>query len=231
MFEADGKADEVGGDSGGGELVVGELAVGGGGGVQEAGAGVGDVGEDGAEAHGVHEFGGGGAAALDAEGDDAAGSAGHVFLGEGVVGAGGEAGVVDPGDAGVVLQKFGDGQGVADVALHAQGQGLEAEVEDVGGEGRLGGAEVAHELGAGLDDVISQSVLELYSSCCSLSVYAAVSKPVINLTSTSPPQSLSYSSAMTFQASIVSSKSIATSIFIFVDLPTISLTLLSAGTG
>jgi hypothetical protein len=49
VFDADREADEVGGDAGGGLLFVGELLVGGGGGVDDERLGVADVGEEGEE--------------------------------------------------------------------------------------------------------------------------------------------------------------------------------------
>ena len=122
-------------------------------GVEDAGARVGDVRDDGRQFQAVHEAGGGGAAALDAEGDHAAGAVGQVLLREGMGGVAGEAGIVDPGDAGVPLQVLRDGEGVAAMARHAQMQGFEAQVEDVGGEGVLLRADVAHELDARLHDV------------------------------------------------------------------------------
>ena len=126
--------------------------MGGAGGVQHAGAGVGDMHDDGRELKAVHEAHGGRASALDAESDHTAGAARQVFFNERGVLRGGQAGVVDPGDVRVAFEKGGDRLGVATVALHAQVQRFHAEVEQEGVHRRGGRAEVAHELGAGLDD-------------------------------------------------------------------------------
>ena len=133
VFDADGEADEVGGDAGGPELVVGELAVGGAGGVQDAGARVGDVRHDGRELEAIHEARGGGAAALDAEGDDAAGAVGQVLPRQRVEGVAFEAGVVDPGDARVLFEVFRDGEGVDDAAAEKAESEPEADENEAAG--------------------------------------------------------------------------------------------------
>ena len=58
VFDAYGEPDEVGGHSGFAQLLVGELAVGVGGGMEHACAGVGHVGHYRYEFQAVHEFGG-----------------------------------------------------------------------------------------------------------------------------------------------------------------------------
>ena len=64
-----------------------------------------------------------------------------------------QAGVIDPGDLGVLLHEFRHRQSVGTVLGHPQVQGLQTHVEQVGVHGRGGGAEVPHELDRGLGDV------------------------------------------------------------------------------
>ena len=135
VLESDGEADEFGLESGLALILVGELGVGGGGGVDDEALGVADVGEEAEELDVVDESDTLGAAALDAEDDHAAGAVGEVLLGEGVGGVGGESGIADPGDLRMVAEILGDLEGVGAVALHAEGKGLDALEEDPGGVG------------------------------------------------------------------------------------------------
>ena len=79
-------------------------------------------------------------AALDAEGDEGRRAAAEIFLRQRVIGAVGEAGVVDPGDARVGAQEFGDAAAVLDMALHAQRDGLDALQQQKGAHRRDDGA-------------------------------------------------------------------------------------------
>ena len=153
ILQADAQAHEVGIDAGFVELGVGELAVGVGGRVQNAGVAVGDMGLDGDEPQGVHEADRGVAAALEAEGHHAAGAVRHVFLCEGVVGIGGEAGVLDPFHGRMSVQEFSNLLGALADVLHADGERLDAKVQIEGVLRALNGAEVAHQLAGGLGDV------------------------------------------------------------------------------
>ena len=127
--------------------------MGGAGGVQAAGAGVGHVGLDGGHAQVLHEGLGGFAATLHAEAHHAAGAVGQVLLGEFVALVAFKAGVLHPRYKVVRGEEAGHGKGVLTVAGHAYVQAFEAEVQQEGVLRRLDGAEVAHELGRGLGDV------------------------------------------------------------------------------
>ena len=153
VFQADAQAHEVGVDAGFVELGIGELAVGVGGRVQDAGVAVGDVGLDGDQLQGVHEADCGVAAAFEAERHHAAGAVRHVFLREGVVGIGREAGVLDPFHGRMSVEEFRDLPGALADVLHADGEGLDAEVQVEGVLRALDGTEVAHQLAGGLGDV------------------------------------------------------------------------------
>ena len=80
VLDTDRKTNLLGSHAAGGELVVGELAVGGGGGVEGAGAGVGHVHHDIKELQIVEESTSRLAAALDAHGNDTASALGEIFL-------------------------------------------------------------------------------------------------------------------------------------------------------
>lgn len=99
------------------------------GGMQHAGAQIRHVRDDRSHLQAVHKLRSRLAAALDAEGDDAAGTVRHILLRKRIVRAALQAGVVDPGDALVRLKEFCDGQRVRAVALHAQRERLHAEVQ------------------------------------------------------------------------------------------------------
>ncbi|KAB8760612.1 hypothetical protein FH972_026604 [Carpinus fangiana] len=151
VLYADADADQVGGDAGVGLLLVGQLLVGGGPGVDGQTLGVADVGQVGDELEAVDDLRAGGLAALDAKGEHAAEAAGEVLLGQGVRGVRLEAGVRDPRDVLVLLEPLGQGDGVAGVALAAQAERLGAEQQLLGGEGVQGGAQVAQDLDAHAD--------------------------------------------------------------------------------
>lgn len=152
VLSADGDADEVLGDAGAHALLVGQLRVGGGPGVDGEGLGVADVGEVGDEREAVDDLAAGGAAAPDAEAQDAAEAAPQVAPGDGVAAVALEARVRDPADVGRGVEVAREGQGVLGVALGAQGQRLDADEELLGGEGVEAGAEVAQDLDARPDD-------------------------------------------------------------------------------
>ena len=62
------------------------------------------------------------------------GAAAEIFLRQRVIGAVGKAGVIDPGDAGIVAQEFGDLARVLDMALDAQRDRLDALQQQEGAE-------------------------------------------------------------------------------------------------
>ena len=64
--------------------------------------------------------------AVDAEGQQRAGAAAEIFLRQSVIRVVGEAGVIDPGDARIVAQKFGDAARILDMTLDAQRHRLDA---------------------------------------------------------------------------------------------------------
>ena len=111
------------------------------------------MGGNGGQLQARHELRGRLPAALHAEGHHAAGAVRQVLLRPLVVGVVFQAGVAHPAHLGVSLQEPGHGQGVFTVPGHAQGQGLQPHVEQVGVHGGGDGAEVPHELGGGLGDV------------------------------------------------------------------------------
>ena len=120
--------------------------------MQAAAACVGDVGLDREDAELLHESLGSRAAALELEGDDAAGAVRHVFLSDLVVGIARKPRIVHVGDLRVVCEEGGQRHAVVAVALHADMQALKPEVQDEGILWGLNGAEVAHELGGAFCD-------------------------------------------------------------------------------
>ena len=75
---------------------------------------------------------------------------GEVFLRQGMVGAGLQAGVVHPGDLGVAFQEPGQGQGVLAMPFHAEVEGFHAQHGEEGVEGHLGIPQVPDPLGTHL---------------------------------------------------------------------------------
>ncbi|MFM1943842.1 MAG: hypothetical protein RI897_2824 [Verrucomicrobiota bacterium] len=115
-------------------------------------AGVTDIGDVGEEFDGVDEFFSGFEAALDTEADEAAEVVAEVAFGGGVAGVVFQAGVIDPGDLGVLFEPAGYFEGIAGVLLLAEWEGFESleELERV--EGAEGHAGVAQPLDAEFDD-------------------------------------------------------------------------------
>ena len=153
VLYADGEADEVRGHARLAQLLVGELAVGVAGGVEHAGAGVRHVGDDGHHLQAVHEADGILLRPFQAEGDDAARAVRQVLPSQLIVGAALQPAVVHPGHPFVLLQEFGHGLRVLAVALHAQVQRLQSQVEQEAVEGAGHRPQVAHQLCRGLGDV------------------------------------------------------------------------------
>lgn len=151
VLGSDRDTDEVLGDTRVLLLLVRELLVGRGPGVDREGLGVTNVGEVADELEGVDDLGAGGGAALDTDGEDTAVAAGEVLGGSLVRGVRGETGVRDPVDVLVLLEPLGEGEGVRGVALGTEREGLETEDQLLGAEGVEGGAEVAEELDTDAD--------------------------------------------------------------------------------
>ena len=121
--------------------------------MEGAGAGIGHVNHDVQKLEVIQELGGGGTASLDAHGDDTASTLGQVLLGQIVLGVTFQQGVVHPIHALVGGEELGHGQSVGAVALHAESQGLQTEVEQECGHGGHGVAHVAEHLHSCLGDV------------------------------------------------------------------------------
>ena len=146
VLDAYGEADEVRGDAGFAELLVGELAMGVAGRMEYTGASIGYVGDDGDEAQRVHELHGSLTVALESEGNDAAGTVGQVLLCQCVAFVARESAIVYPSNTRVVLQELGNTLGILTVTGYAQMQGLQSEVQKEGVLGSRDAAKVAHEL-------------------------------------------------------------------------------------
>ena len=122
IFDTHAEADEVRCNACFDELFVGELTVRVACRVQHAATGVGHVGHDADHLETIHELDGLFTTALE------------LLLGECVVRAVFEAGVVDPSHLRVVLEELGAGESVFAVTRHAEVQGFEAEVLHGNGE-------------------------------------------------------------------------------------------------
>ena len=120
--------------------------------MQHAGADVGHVHLEGAQPEAVDETRARVTAAPEGEGNDTGTAFGQVFFCEGVIRARGEAGIIDELDLRMAFQEGGHLFGVAAVAVHAHGKGLQAHVQIEGALRGLTAAEVAHDLHPGLDD-------------------------------------------------------------------------------
>lgn len=129
-FRSDGEADEIRLDSGFEQLLVGKLAVRMAGGVQHAGSGVRHMGDDGGQFQAVDELDGAFTASLDAEGDHTAGlTVTELPLAQFMEGAGRQAGVIDPGDIGLLFQELGHFLCILAMARDAEVEGFQSDIE------------------------------------------------------------------------------------------------------
>src|SRR5271166_4905493 len=96
------------------------------GGMQYQAAGVADIGEVREQAHALDQLDPGFVAALDAESEDRTGAFWQVFAGEVVKRALLQPSVGNPSDARMIDEELGDPEGIGDMAVHAQMQGLDA---------------------------------------------------------------------------------------------------------
>ena len=96
ILDSDGETDEVCSDSCFNKLLVGKLTVGGGCRVENAGSCVGNVGNYCGELQAIHELGSRLSTALDTEGDNSAGTVGHILLRQCVVLIGLKRGIIYP---------------------------------------------------------------------------------------------------------------------------------------
>ena len=150
-FQPDRHADHVRGDARLELFFIAHLPVGGRGRMNDQGLGIADIGQMTHEAGSLDEFLASGASiargtGADAEVEQARGTARQIALRQGVMPVTRQAGVVDPGHARIVLQRFGYGQRVGAMPVHAQRQRLHALDQHPGVERRHHGY---HRLRAG----------------------------------------------------------------------------------
>lgn len=142
VLDAAADAHQVVKDAGGLALVGRDAGVGHAGGELDQALDAAEALGEGEEAGELAEAAGGGVAAAEAEGQHAAAHAGAVLAeGDGAVGVGVQAGVVDGEDGGVGLEGAGDGGGVGGGLAGAQVQRLEAPVGEPAVEGGGDGAD------------------------------------------------------------------------------------------
>ena len=158
-FQSDGEADKVVADAAVDELPIGELTMGSGRRMQDAGAAVRDVSELTDKLEITDKVRRLCASPLHAEADHAAESALEVLRGERVVGIILEPTVLDPRNVGVLFQLLRDLESVLAVLLHAKVQGLGAEIREEGVKGRGADADIAHKLHPRLQGVGGSSSL------------------------------------------------------------------------
>jgi len=160
VFDADAEANHFRGHAGFLLLGRAHLPMRGGGGMASERFGVAEIDEAFEELEGVVEFFGSFKSALDAEGENRAGATVEIFLGELVVRGIGGAGVIDPGDASVVGEEFGDAAAIFHVTFDAERDGLDALQEQEGAERGKSGASGAEVNAAAARDV--SSFLEMF---------------------------------------------------------------------
>src|ERR1700739_2396666 len=114
--------------------------------------GIADVGHEREKFQRIDELFAGLVSAFDTEGDERALAVGQVFPGALVVGAGLEAGIVDPIHAGMLLKVAGDSEGILRVALEAQVERLNALQQEECAVWRQSGTCIAQTLNSGFQD-------------------------------------------------------------------------------
>src|ERR1700733_6780503 len=149
VLDADRKPDRLRPDAGLHQLLVGQLAVGGGGRMDGEGLGVAQIEQPLDELERIEEGQARVVAPGDPEGDDGRHSPVQIALDQVVVGMVGEAGEAPPVPPAIGRQVVGHGASVGLVALEPQGHRLQALQEHEGIEGRQGGAAVAELSRAG----------------------------------------------------------------------------------
>lgn len=130
-FDAYRDAHQVGRDTGGTQLVIAHLAGGAAGRVQAAGFHIRHVGGDTGQFQPLHEVFRRLASPLDAKADHAAAAIRQQLLCQRVTGVARQAGVFDPGHLGVCAQELRHRKAILAVALHAQVQALQPQIEQV----------------------------------------------------------------------------------------------------
>ena len=126
VLGADGQADGIGADALVGELLLGQLAVGRGGRVDDQALDVRDVGEQGEDLQIVDELMGLGLAALDLKGEDGAAAVREVLLVERMVRVVRQRRMVDALDLRMVREEVHDFAGILRVPLKAERERLDA---------------------------------------------------------------------------------------------------------
>src|SRR5437762_4518319 len=129
VLEPDRQPHRAGGDSGCGELLVRELAMRSGGGMDDEALRVADVGEVAPERERLDEAASALAAALEVEREYGARAGRQIAVDERAVRAVGKRGMAHRADALLVAQPFGHRERVSDVAVHSHRQRLDPEQE------------------------------------------------------------------------------------------------------
>ena len=153
ILDTDGQTHHVRRDAGFDQLLIGELTMGRGRGMEHAGAGVGDMDDDLRELERFHKAYSALFAALEANRDNAAGAVGHILLRNVVILIGFQPRIIDGLDLVMVLKELGGGLRVGAMARHSQRQCVQTEVKQERVLRRLLRAEVTHEVGTALGDV------------------------------------------------------------------------------
>ena len=146
------QADQVGTHAGGVQLFIGHLPVGGRGRMQAAGAGISNMGLDGAKLQVLHKDLRSLPSALQTEGNDAAGAARQVLLGKVVILIGLKTAVAHPGYLGVGLQILCNGLGILTMLTHTEGQAFQTQIQIVSTLGGLDRTQIPHQLGSAFGD-------------------------------------------------------------------------------
>ena len=130
-----------------------QLGMGGAGGMDDQALGVGHVGQQAEQLQPVNEGLGLFGAAFDADGEDGTGAVGEVGLVQALLlGIGAQGRMADALHLGHGLQVLQNLQGVLHMAVHTQGQGLQALQEDPAADGGQGSAGIAQQDGADAGD-------------------------------------------------------------------------------
>ena len=126
VLKSDREPHHILGDACGGMILVAQLLVCGGGGMDDEALGIADIREVREDLQGVDELPASFQAALDAEREDRALTLRKVLLSQGIVGAGWQVGVLDPSHQIVSLEILGESDGVGAMLFHPEGERLQA---------------------------------------------------------------------------------------------------------
>ena len=120
--------------------------------MQAATARIGNMRFDGSDGELLHEVLRSLSAGLQTEADHAAAAVRQVLEGAFVFGVGGKSRIAYPTDGRMFLQELCERKSIGTVLCHSQVQALQTEIKKEGALGRLGAAEIAHELRCGFGD-------------------------------------------------------------------------------